>query len=301
MELRVLRYFLAVAREGNITRAADFLHITQPTLSRQIAQLEEELDVVLFQRDTRSMELTSEGVLLRRRAEEILSMVDKTAQELAFADDAVRGMVSITCGEIAAVWVLADIIKGFANKYPNVTYGIYTCNADYSKERIDSGLSDIGILLEPVDIDKYDFVRLPVRENWCVLMRADDELAERAVITPQDLAGKSLLLPWREKVQGELASWMGDYFDKDKMRIVSNMSTNGSIMAYAGMGYVLCIEGGRPFLDGSKICSRRLSPPLTATSVLAWKRSQPMTTAVTKFLAYAREYVRSVDKDKYNK
>lgn len=301
MELRVLKYFLAVAREGNITKAADFLHITQPTLSRQIAQLEEELDVVLFTRDTRSMELTSEGILLRRRAEEILSLVDKTEQELAFADDAVRGMVSITCGEIAAVWVLADIIRGFKDKYPNVTYGIYTCNADYSKERLDSGLSDIGLLLEPVDIDKYDFVRLPVRENWCVLLRADDELASHDVITPMDLAGRNLILPWRDKVQQEIASWMGDYFDKDKLTIVSNMSTNSSIMVSEGMGYVLCIEGGRPFLDSSQICSRRLSPPLTATTVLAWKRNQPMTGAVTKFLEYAKEYLRSVDADKYNK
>lgn len=299
MELRVLRYFLAVAREGNITKAADFLHITQPTLSRQIAQMEDELDVELFRRDTRKLELTSEGILLRRRAEEILAMVDKTEQELAFVNNEVRGVVSVTCGEIEAVWVLADIIKSFNDKYPNVTFGIYTCNADYSKERIDSGLSDIGLLLEPVDIDKYDFMRLPVRENWCVLMRADDELAKRETITPKDLAGKRMIIPWREKMHKELASWMGRHFEKDNFTIISNMSTNASIMAYKGMGYTMCIEGGKPFLDNSKICARRLNPPLTATTVLVWKRNQPLNNAVSKFLEYAKEYLSSVDSEKY--
>ncbi|CAK7049042.1 LysR family transcriptional regulator [uncultured Phascolarctobacterium sp.] len=291
MELRLLRYFLAVVREGNITKAADFLHITQPTLSRQIAQLEEELDVVLFSRDTRRLELTNEGILLRRRAEEILALVDKTEQELSLSEEMVSGMVSVTCGEIESVWLLAELFQAFSAKYPNVTYGLYTGNAEYSKERIDSGLSDIGLLLEPVDIDKYDFIRLPVVERWGVLMRTDDPLAQKDYVTPADLAGQKVVLPWRQKVRNELISWFGDYFQTVHILINSNMSTNASIMVYNKLGYALCIEGGRPFLDTGQICCKPMQPPLTATTVLAWKKHQPVNIAVKKFIEYAREFL----------
>ena len=291
MELRLLRYFLAVVREGNITKAADFLHITQPTLSRQIAQLEEELDVVLFSRDTRRLELTNEGILLRRRAEEILALVDKTEQELSLSEEMVSGMVSVTCGEIESVWLLAELFQAFSAKYPNVTYGLYTGNAEYSKERIDSGLADIGLLLEPVDIDRYDFIRLPVVERWGVLMRTDDPLAQKDYVTPADLAGQKVVLPWRQKVRNELISWFGDYFQTVHILINSNMSTNASIMVYNKLGYALCIEGGRPFLDTGQICCKPMQPPLTATTVLAWKKHQPVNIAVKKFIEYAREFL----------
>lgn len=292
MEIRVLRYFLAVAREANITKAADFLHITQPTLSRQIAQLEEEMDVPLFKRDTRRLELTNEGMLLRRRAEEILALVDKTEEEISLSDANVGGMVSITCGEIQGVWFLAELIKSFREKHPNVTYGIYTGNAEYSNERIDNGLADIALFLEPADIDKYDFIRLPVKEQWVVLMRADDPLAAKPFVTPQDMAGKNIIVPWREKVRNELSSWMGDYAKQSPVLIQSNMSTNASIMVHEGLGYAFCIGGGRPFLDKNEICYRPLSPELNATVVLAWKKHQPASLAVTKFIEHAKDYLR---------
>ena len=158
MEIRVLRYFLAVVREGGINRAAEILHITQPTLSCQLSQLEEEVGVKLFHRGARKITLTNEGILLRRRAEEILSLVDKTEKELIEQEDFVDGKIVIGCGELAAVQMLPDLFETFHKKYPLVTYDIYTANADLVKEQMEKGLVDIGILLEPIEIGKFDFI-----------------------------------------------------------------------------------------------------------------------------------------------
>ena len=184
MELRILRYFLAVAREENITKAAELLHITQPTLSRQLAQLEEDVGVTLFSRGARKVTLTDEGMLLRRRAEEIVDLADKTEKELTERDELINGVVSVGCGELASVQVIAEMFRAFKEKYPAVTYELYAGNADYTNERIEKGLSDIALFLEPVDIDRYDFIRLGVKEHWAVLLPAEDPLvpsrAERA-------------------------------------------------------------------------------------------------------------------------
>lgn len=294
MEIRVLRYFVTVAREGNISRAAEALHITQPTLSRQIAQLEDELGVALFNRSAHRLSLTNEGQLLHRRAQEILALVDKAEAELGTVDEFVTGHIAITCGEIEAVWLLAEMIEAFKEKYPQITYSIYTCNADSSKERIDSGLADLALLLEPVDMERYDFLRLPVKEHWGVLMRADDPLAQKSAVTPTDMLGKTIIAPWRSKVRQELRSWLGEHVSSINPPILSNMSTNASIMVYNGLGYAFCMAGGRPFLDESKIVCKPLDPPLTASVALAWKTHQPSSVTVSKFIAFAREYIKSL-------
>ncbi|MDE6833258.1 MAG: LysR family transcriptional regulator, partial [Ruminococcus sp.] len=188
MELRVLRYFLTVVSEESITRASEVLHITQPTLSRQLSQLEDDLGVKLFERGSRKITLTNEGILLRRRAEEILQLVNKTEKEMSEQEKIVDGEISVGCGELASVQVLAEIIKSFHEKYPLVRYDIHTANADHIRERLDKGLTDIGLLLEPVDIDRYEFIRLNVKENWVVLMRPDAPLAEKEVVPPEDLS-----------------------------------------------------------------------------------------------------------------
>ena len=291
MELRILRYFLTVVQEGSMTKAAEKLHITQPTLSRQIAQMEEELGVKLFARGARKLALTSEGLLLRRRAEEILELVDKTETELVAQDAMVAGVVSVGCGDLAAVQQLPALFRAFHAQYPAVTFDLYTATADHIQDRMDRGLTDLGLLLEPVDIDKYDFIRLPVVERWGVLMRTDDPLAQKDYVTPADLAGQKVVLPWRQKVRNELISWFGDYFQTVHILINSNMSTNASIMVYNKLGYALCIEGGRPFLDTGQICCKPMQPPLTATTVLAWKKHQPVNIAVKKFIEYAREFL----------
>lgn len=288
MEIRVLRYFLTVVREESITKAAEVLHITQPTLSRQLAQMEEKIGVRLFDRGARKITLTNEGILLRRRAEEILSLVDKTEQELLEQEEQIEGKITIGCGEIKAVQILPKLFESFSNKYPNVTFDIYTATADLVKEQMDKGLIDIGLLLEPVDIEKYDFIRLPIKEKWVVLMRPDDPLCEKEFVTPRDIADLPLVLPRRMSVQNELASWFGDYCKNLNIRFTSNLSTNGAIMVSAGLAYFIVIEGAVPFWDENKVSHRPLSPSLSTTSVLAWKRQQPFSSAATKFIEHSK-------------
>lgn len=182
MEIRVLRYFLTVIREESITRAAEILHITQPTLSRQLAQLEEELGVTLFTRGTRKITLTHEGILMRRRAEEIIELVDKAEKEVSQQNEVLEGTISLGCGDLHAVQILAKIIASFSSLYPKVNFDLYTASADHIKERIDKGLTDIGLLLEPVDLSKYEFIRIPQKEHWVALLPADSPLQKRTLL-----------------------------------------------------------------------------------------------------------------------
>lgn len=289
MDIRVLRYFLTVVREESITRAAEVLHITQPTLSRQLAQLEDSLGVLLFHRGTRKITLTNEGMLLRRRAEEILELLDKTEKELAFQEEMLEGCISVGCGELAAVHVLSELFRSFSKKYTRVTYDLFTATADQVKERMGSGLIDIGLLLEPIDMDRYDHIRLGVREQWGVLMRPDDPLAEKESVTAKDLAGLPIIMASRSHVQNELSNWFGGYLKDLDIRFKSNLSTNGAVMVQEGLGYSLVVEGLVDSLwDKEKICFRPLYPELSATTVLAWKRQQPFSRAAEKFIEHAR-------------
>lgn len=288
MEIRVLRYFLTVVREEGINRAAEALHITQPTLSRQLAQLEEEVGVKLFHRGARRITLTNEGILLKRRAEEILALVERTERELTEQEKLVEGSIVIGGGELAAVQVLSEIIQSFHEKYPLVSYDIFTANADLVKEYIDKGLIDIGVLLEPIDTPKFDFIRLKQKERWVVLMRPDDPLAEKETVRAEDLEGMPLILPRRPGVQNELSSWFGDSFKKVKVLFTSNLSTNGAIMVQGGLGYSIVIEGSVSLMDREKITYRPLYPELEASCVLAWKKQQPFSLAAGRFIEHIK-------------
>lgn len=293
MELRVLRYFLAVVREESITKAADVLHITQPTLSRQLAQMEEEMGVKLFDRGTRKISLTNEGLLLRRRAEEILELVDKTERELAEQEEMIEGTVAVGCGDLAAVQMLPALFRSFHERYPAVRFDLYTATADHVKDRMDRGLTDVGLLLEPVNMEKYDYIRLEQREQWVVAMHPDAPLAKLERITPNDLKGLPLVLPHRLNVQSELAGWFGDEFDNLNILFTANLPSNSSIMVHHKLAYAITIRGSISFWDQKKITYRPLFPALTATSVLAWKRKQPFGLAAEKFIQYAREALSS--------
>lgn len=288
MEIRVLRYFLTVVREEGINRAAEVLHITQPTLSRQLAQLEDEVGVKLFHRGARKITLTNEGILLRRRAEEILALVDRTERELAEQDELVEGRIVIGGGELAAMQVLPEIIEDFREKYPLVTFDIFTGNADLVKEQMEKGLIDIGVLLEPIDIEKFDFIRLREKERWVVLMRPDDSLAQKEAVSAKDLEKMPLILPRRTNVQNELSNWFGDFFQEQQVLFTSNLTTNSALMVQRGLAYSLVIEGSIPYWDREKIAYRPLCPELTANSVLAWKKQQPFSLAATKFIEYMK-------------
>lgn len=289
MEIRVLRYFLTVVREEGINRAAEVLHITQPTLSRQLSGLEEEIGVKLFDRGARKITLTREGMLLKRRAEEILSLVQKTEEELTEQEELVDGKIAIGSGELAAVWVLPDLISTFSKKYPLVTFDLFTANADLVKEQMERGLVDVGILLEPIDMEKFDFIRLHQKERWVVLMRPDDPLAEKEAISAKDLEGLPLSLPRRLNVQNELASWFGDSFPKLHVLFTNNFTTNAAVMVQSGLTYVMAVEGSLPFWDKEKIICRPLCPELSASSVLAWRKQQMFSPAVTRFIDHVKK------------
>ncbi len=214
MELRVLKYFLMTAREENITKAAALLHITQPTLSRQLMQLEEELGVKLFHRSKHSIILTEDGMLLKRRAQEMISLSDKTVKELSHKDDMLSGEIAIGCGETGSMMFLSEQIRDFRQKYPLVQFSIYSAIADDIKERIEKGILDMGLLVEPVDISKYEFVRMPQKEQWGILTRRDSKLALKKHICPEDLADVPLLMVKRELVKNELSSWFGEYYEQ---------------------------------------------------------------------------------------
>lgn len=288
IETRLLYYFLTVAKEQNITNAAKSLHITQPTLSRQMTMLEEEVGAKLFVRGVRPLALTNEGFLLRRRAEEILELVEKTEQELSVGEEQIEGTISIGCGELASVKLLTEMIAGFQEKYPQVVFDVYTANADEIKHRMDEGVTDIGLLLEPAEAERYEYIRMPVKERWVAVMPSGVPLAKREYVTAKDLADIPVIMPSRRKVHDEVANWFGDYYKKLKMTGVSNLSTNAALLAQAGIGYALIVEGALPFLDCSEVCMVPLYPKLNATSILVWKRQQPFSTAAMRFQEYVK-------------
>lgn len=224
MELRTLRSFLIVAREENITKAAAILHITQPSLSRQIMQMEEELGVKLFRRSKHSIILTEKGRLLKRRAQEVVELADKAERELSQNEEVISGEISIGCGETQNMEELTRSMVAFQEEYPEVVFDIYTATADDVKERMDNGFTDLGLLLEPVEITRYNFLRMPRKERWCVLLRKDSPLAEKSVITPADLQGQRLIMTKRKSVQNELENWLGKYYDQIKVVATSNLS-----------------------------------------------------------------------------
>lgn len=285
MDIRVLKYFLAVVREENITKAAEILHVTQPTLSRQLSKLEENLGVQLFLRGKKGITLTEEGLLLRRRAEEIVELADKAERELMEHEELIDGEVSIGSGELASVKLLPQLFRTFKERYPRVLFDIYTGNADQIKQRIDNGLVDFGILLEPVSIDKYDFIRFNIKERWVILIRPDSTLAQKEFITVDDLENVPLILP--KRLRYEIENWFRGHMDKMNVVATSTMPTNASILVEQGFGNAIIVEGSVPFIDKSRICIRPLLPERTSTSVLAWKKNQPFTPAVKRFLEHA--------------
>lgn len=212
MELRTLQYFLTVAREENITRASEVLHITQPTLSRQIKQLEQELGTELFVRG-RNFALTEAGMLLRRRAEEVVDMMYKIESEIETAGE-VGGVISIGSGALKSSQFLPEVMSAFQKLHPKVSFEIYSNSSQYIKERLDRGLLDFGILLEPVDIEEYEYLRLPGRERWGLFMRADNPLAQKSSISRSDLLGVPLITPSRLYVQKEISNWLGSDINK---------------------------------------------------------------------------------------
>lgn len=293
MEIRVLRYFLAIAREGSITNAANFLHVTQPTLSRQIHDLEDELGKKLFTRGSHNMALTTEGIILRKRAEEIISMVDKTEAEFTSMEEAVGGDIYIGGGETDAIKFLAKVAKELHDTYPNIHYHLYSGNAQDVTERLDKGLLDFGVLVQPADISKYGYLNIPAKDTWGVVMRKDSPLAEKETICKEDLIGLPLICSRQaisqERNKNEFVQWFGEDFDKLDIVTTFNLVYNAAIMVDAGLGYAITIDKIANTAENSSLCFRPLEPRLDSGLNIIWKKYQVFSSAAELFLERLRE------------
>ncbi len=293
MEIRVLRYFLTIAREGSITNAANFLHVTQPTLSRQIHDLEDELGQKLFTRGSHNMTLTTEGMILRKRAEEIISMVDKTEAEFTSMEEAVGGDIYIGGGETDAIKFLAKVAKELHDTYPNIHYHLYSGNAQDVTERLDKGLLDFGVLVQPADISKYDYLNIPAKDTWGVVMRKDSPLAEKETICKEDLIGIPLICSRQaisqERSKNEFTQWFGEDFDKLDIVTTFNLVYNAAIMVDAGLGYAVTIDKIANTSENSTLCFRPLEPKLDSGLNIIWKKYQVFSSAAELFLERLRE------------
>lgn len=291
MELRHLKFFLAVANEGNITRAAEIVHTSQPNLSRQLQELENELGCTLFNRG-KTITLTDSGELLQRRASEILSLASKTEAELSASPSEMTGTISIGYGEMQPVQDITKAAVEFKKQYPNVCFDFFTGTADQVKDQMEKGLLDIGLLLEPVEIEKYSFFRLNKKVHFVAIMKSNSPLAAKKSVTTQDLAHLPLIFPTRKNVQGEILSWFSE--TKENLNIVAtgNLSTNKVILVLNGLGTAIGTEGfSVPLGDETKITSRPLTPELSFFPVLAWKKSSHLSRLTETFLHFVKEYL----------
>jgi len=296
MEIRILKYFLAVAKEGSITKAANSLHLTQPTLSKQLKELEIELGQKLFKRGQYNISLTPEGIILKKRAQEIIEMVERAQNELTAAKDTITGDIFIGCGESDAMRQIAEIFYEIHLKYPEIKYHINSGNADDITERLDKGLLDFGLLIAPVDLSKYDYIKLPAYDIWGVIMRKDDKLACRKSLKPEDVL-KLPLLGSRQVVKyktatDEFLKWFGGNLDKLNLVGTYNLIYNAGIMVEAGLGYALCLDKLVNTTANSNLCFRPLEPELKSELYIVWKKSQTLSPAAKLFLEKLRIQVK---------
>ena len=293
MELRVLRYFLAVAREESISDAAEFLHITQPTLSRQLMDLEEELGKQLLIRGKRNRKimLTEDGMRLRKRAEEIVALADKTEAEFLAADDAVSGDVYIGCGESDAMRIIAKTAVKLRQDYPDIHFHLYSGNAEDVSERMEKGLLDFGIFITSANIDKYDYLKLPAYDTWGLIMRKSDKLAAKDFITPQDLQGLPLIMSRQALVQEDISRWGKKQIQDLNVVATYNLVYNAAIMTREGFGYTLTLDKLANTGSDSDLCFRPLKSELRINLNLVWKKYQIFSKASQKFLEYLKNEI----------
>lgn len=285
MEIRLLKYFLAVAREENITAAAEILHITQPTLSKQLMELEDELGKKLFIRGKRKITLTEDGMLLRKRAGEIVDLIEKTQAELKNLDnEAISGDIYIGAGETEGMKIIAKVSSNLQKKYPNIHYHLFSGNGEDVMEKLDKGLIDFGVLIEPNDIKKYGYIKLPVYDTWGLLMRKDSDLAKKDYIEPNDLLTIPLLCSRQALANNEFSVWFGDNIEKLNVVATYNLIYNASLYVEEGFGYALTLDKLINLTDDSNLCFKPIIPNLKANLVMVWKKYQVFSKATQKFL-----------------
>ena len=287
MEIRVLKYFLAIAREGSITNAANSLHLTQPTLTRQIQDLEKELGHKLLIRGKYKISLTPEGMMLRKRAEEILDMVEKTEAEFKSITDTINGDIYIGSGETESMKYIAEVIKELQIQYPDIKYHIYSGNAEDVTEKLDKGLLDFGVLIQPIDLTKYDYITIPDKDIWGVIMRKDSPLADKEFITIKDLTDVPIIasrqMSKKYSADSGFLDWFGESFDKLNIAATYNLVYNAAIMVKAKIGYAITLAG-LVNTKGSDLCFKPLYPKLESGLDVVWKKYQVFSPASKIFI-----------------
>lgn len=294
MELRVLRYFLTVAREESISGAAQALHLSQPTLSRQLMALEEEIGKPLFIQGSRHVTLTEDGVLLRKRANEILSLVEKTQSELRETELITTGDIYIGGGETDGMALLADAVRRFQARYPQVRFHLFSANADDLFERMEKGLLDFGLILGASVPRKYDSLRLPAKNHWGLVVPKGSRLAGQESISPEDLRELPLLTSQQSQVASELSQWLG--YDFSDLRVVATYSLvyNAALMVEAGVGCALTLNHLINTGEDSGVCFRPLSPTLECGMSLVWPKYQVRSKVTEAFFQFLVSHLRSV-------
>ena len=284
MELRVLQYFLAVTREQSISGAAESLHLSQPTLSRQLKDMEEELGKQLFIRSNRKITLTDEGMILRKRAEEIMELVKKTEDEITLSDESIAGDITVGAGETDGVRFLAKAAQAVQKDYPLIHFHIVSGDKASVTEDLDRGLIDFGLLFGDIDTSKYEHLKVPFHDSFGVLMRRDSPLAEKKAIVPEDLWDKPLIVSRQSIHDSALHTLLG--CSQEKLNIVAsyNLLFNGSLMVDEGMGYAICFDKIINVTGNSNLCFRPLSPKIEAGMHIVWKKYQVFTKAAEKYL-----------------
>lgn len=275
MEIRVLKYFLTVTREQSINRAAESLHLSQPSLSTQIRNMEEELGKQLLIRGTkgtRKITLTEEGMILKKRAEEILNLIEKTENEISLSDNIIAGDVYIGAGETDAVRLLAKIAKEIQSNYPDIHYHISSGNAEFVQEQLDKGLIDFGLVFGNVDSKKYNSLKLSSKDTWGVLMRKDSELSHKKYITPKDLYDKPLIISHQRNQGGDFSSWLNCNLEKLNIVATYNLLFNASLLVDEGLGYAIVLDKIINTGDNSNLCFRPLEPAVEAELSFIWKK-----------------------------
>ena len=288
MEIRTLRYFLAVAREENMTRAAEILHVTQPTLSKALKSLEDELGKKLFIRHSFSIRLTDEGVLLRNRAEDLISMADKIEQEFISLDDISGGDLYFGLAESYQIRYLARVIKEFKDRYQNLHYHITSGDTEQIEDKLDKGILDFLVLAELPDSRKYEYLAFPEKDVWGLVFPEGDQLAEKDVIRAEDLKGLPLFCS-EQSWNGEIKEWAGNSFSKMKLEGSFRLSYNGSVFAREGLGYLLTYRHLIDTSENSGLVFRPLDPPLETALYIAWNRYQAFTPIAERFLQQLKE------------
>ena len=298
MEIRVLQYFLAIAREQSIIRAAESLHLSQPTLSTQIKNLEEELGKQLLIRGTkgsRKVTLTEEGMILRKRAEEIIDLVKKTEKEITLSNDIIMGDIYIGTGETDGIRLIARAAKRLQNSCPGIRYHISSGNSAFVMERLDKGLLDFGLVFGPVDLTKYNALKMPVTDLWGVLMRRDSPLAAKETIGPDDLREKPLILSQQEERGGQITQWLNCQASELNIAATYNLIFNASLLVEEGLGYAVGLDRIINTTGKSALCFRPLAPLLENEMSIIWKKYQLFSKPAEKFITILQEYLNDFD------